>query len=58
MKSQFFDFYNTFYKMGYLTKDIVHEAAQWGVITLAEYKEITGEEFTVQSADPAEHSSR
>lgn len=45
MKSTLFDFYNTFYKMGYLTKDIVHEAAQWGVITLAEYKEITGEEF-------------
>jgi hypothetical protein len=32
--------------MGYLTKDIVHEAAEWGVITLEEYQEITGEEFT------------
>jgi hypothetical protein len=31
--------------MGYLTKEIVHEAARWGVISLTEYKEITGEEF-------------
>lgn len=46
MKSPFFDFYNTFFKMGYLTKDIVHEAAEWGVITLEEYQKITGEEFT------------
>lgn len=45
MKSQFFDFYNTFYKMEYLTKDIVREAARWGVISLTEYKQITGEEF-------------
>lgn len=45
MKSIYFDFYNTFYKFGYLSKEIVHEAAQWGVITLGEYKEITGEEF-------------
>ena len=46
MKSAFFDFYNTFYKIGHLTKDNVHEAVQWGVITLEEYQEITGEEFT------------
>lgn len=45
MKSTFFDFYNLFFKMGYLKKDMVHEAAYWGVITLSEYKEITGEEF-------------
>ena len=45
MKSTYFDFYNTFYKMGYLTKDIVHEAVELGVVTLEEYKEITGEEF-------------
>ena len=45
MKSVFFDFYNTFYKIGYLTKDIVREAAEWGVISLEEYQEITGEEF-------------
>lgn len=45
MKSAFFDFYNLFYKMGYLTKDIVREAAEWVVITLAEYKEITGEDY-------------
>ena len=44
MKSVLFNFYNTFYKMGYLTKDIVHEAAEWGVITLEEYKEITGQQ--------------
>lgn len=46
MKSKFFNFYNTFYKMGYLTKDIVHEAAEWGVITLEEYKTITGEDYS------------
>ncbi|GGJ68266.1 putative XkdX family phage protein [Anoxybacillus voinovskiensis] len=40
-----FDFYKIFYQMGYLTKDDVHEAASWGVITLEEYKLITGEDF-------------
>ena len=40
-----FDFYSVFYKMGYLTKDNVHEAASWGVISLADYKTIIGEEF-------------
>ncbi|MGG3987538.1 XkdX family protein [Bacillus smithii] len=50
MKSAFFDFYNTFYKMGYLTKDIVHESAEWGVITLEEYKEITGEDYVASAA--------
>ena len=50
MKSTFFDFYNLFYKMGYLTKDIVHEAAEWGVITLEEYKEITGEDYMENAA--------
>ncbi|EMI10354.1 XkdX family protein [Anoxybacillus gonensis] len=41
-----FDFYKIFYQMGYLTKQDVHDAAEWGVITLEEYQEITGEEFT------------
>ena len=45
MKSTFFDFYNLFYKMGYLTEDIVYEALEWGVITPEEYQEITGAEF-------------
>lgn len=40
-----FDFYKTMYGMGHLDKNDVHEAAQWGVITLSEYQAITGEEF-------------
>ena len=56
MKSPFFNFYNTFYKMGYLTKDIVHEAAQWRVITSSEYKEIVGEEFVVQKNDDSQQA--
>lgn len=45
MSNVFFDFYKTFYSMGYLSKKDVHEAAYWGVITPEDYKEITGEEF-------------
>lgn len=40
-----FDFYNTFYKLGYLQKTDVHEAAEWGVISLEEYKTITNENY-------------
>jgi hypothetical protein len=40
-----FDFYKTMYQLGYLDKNYVHEAASWGVISLTEYQEITGEEF-------------
>lgn len=45
MNNVYFDFYKTFYQMGYLTKDTVHEAAEWGVISLDDYKEITGEDY-------------
>lgn len=41
-----FDFFNVFYKMGYLTKEIVREAAEWGVITLSEYELIVGEPYS------------
>lgn len=40
-----FDFYNLFYGMGYLTLVELDEAAEWGVITEAEYKLITGKEY-------------
>lgn len=40
-----FDFYRVFYQMGYLTKQDVYDAATWGVISLGEYKAITGEEY-------------
>lgn len=39
------DFYRTMYSLGYLDKNDVHEAAQWGVISASDYKIITGEEF-------------
>ncbi len=38
-------FYKTMYDLGYLDKSDVHEAAYWGVITLDEYKQITGIPF-------------
>jgi hypothetical protein len=50
MKSIYFDFYSTFYKFGYLSKEIVHEAAEWGVISLEEYKTITGEDYIANAA--------
>ena len=40
-----FDFYNTMYEMAYLTKQDIHDAAYWGVITLIDYKTITGVEY-------------
>lgn len=40
-----FDFYRTMYKLGYLNKADVYEAAEWGVISAEEYKLITGEDF-------------
>jgi len=40
-----FEFYSLFYKMGYLKKQDIYEAAYWGVITKEEYKIITGEEY-------------
>jgi hypothetical protein len=43
-----FDFYRIFYQMGYLEKQDVHDAAQWGVITLQDYKTITNEEYATQ----------
>ncbi|MFU0784574.1 XkdX family protein [Clostridium sp.] len=43
-----FDFYSIFYKMGYLTKQDVYDAAKWGVITLENYKTITGEDYVAQ----------
>jgi len=45
MKSAFFDFYKTMYIMNYLEKTEVKTAADWGVITSEEYKEITGEDY-------------
>jgi uncharacterized XkdX family phage protein len=40
-----FDFYRVMYQLGYLSKEDVHEAATWGVITTEEYKQITGEDY-------------
>lgn len=40
-----FEFYNIFFKMGYLTKDDVREATEWGVITIEEYERIVGEAY-------------
>ncbi|WP_102400221.1 XkdX family protein [Haloimpatiens massiliensis] len=42
-----FDFYNTFYRMGYLKIDDVKEACKWKCISETEYKEITGEDYTI-----------
>ncbi|HIG0356302.1 TPA: XkdX family protein [Clostridium sporogenes] len=43
-----FNFYNTFYKNGYLKLEIVMEACKWNVITKEEFKEVTGEDFVTQ----------
>lgn len=40
-----FYFYKTFYELGYLKKEDIHEAAKWGVISREEYKTIVGEEY-------------
>ncbi len=40
-----FDFYNTFYNVGYLDLAIVKEACKWKVITAEEYKTITQEDY-------------
>lgn len=40
-----FDFYRIMHNLGYLDKNDVHEAAQWGVISAGDYLIITGEEF-------------
>lgn len=40
-----FDFYKTFYDMGYLTEEDIHEAAKWKCITKDEHKQITGVEY-------------
>jgi hypothetical protein len=39
------DFYSIMYKMGYLSKQDIHEAANWGVINLTDYKTITGTDY-------------
>lgn len=45
MKSAYFNFYKTMYKMEYLDKAEVKTAADWEVITKTEYQEITGEAY-------------
>lgn len=42
-----YDFYNTFYRMGYLKIADLKEACKWNCITKEEYKEITGEDYTI-----------
>lgn len=41
-----FNFYNTFYKNGYLKLETVKEACKWNVISKEEFKTIVGEEYT------------
>ncbi|SHJ25501.1 phage uncharacterized protein, XkdX family [Clostridium cavendishii DSM 21758] len=40
-----FDFYKTFYNMGYLKKDDIKEACKWTCITKEEFKNIVGEDY-------------
>lgn len=40
-----FDFYNLFFKEGYLKIEDLNEACKWRVINKEEYKEITGQEY-------------
>lgn len=40
-----FNFFNDFYKIGYLSKEEVYEACKWGVISKDEYIKIVGEEY-------------
>lgn len=40
-----FDFYDMFYKAGYLAIEKLEEAAAVGVLTKKEFKEITGEVY-------------
>lgn len=42
-----FDFYNTFYKMEYLTKNDIKKAALCGIISPDDYKKIIGEEYSI-----------
>lgn len=43
-----FNFYNTFYKIGYLKLEIVIKACRWNVITKEEFKKVTGQEYSTQ----------
>lgn len=43
-----FDFYRIFFNMGYLAEADIYEAATWGVITLQEYEQITGQPYVTQ----------
>lgn len=40
-----FDFYNTFYKIGYLDLATLKEATKWNCISKEEFKKITGQEY-------------
>lgn len=40
-----FDFYKTFYDMGYLDRKDIYEAAKWNCITKEEYKIVIGEDY-------------
>ncbi|WP_125153087.1 XkdX family protein [Clostridium rectalis] len=43
-----FNFYNTFYKVGYLDLKTLREATRWGCITEEQFKTITGEDFVTK----------
>ena len=43
-----FDFYRVFFSVGYLTEANIYDAATWGVITLQEYEQITGQPYVAQ----------
>ncbi|MEG0612659.1 MAG: XkdX family protein [Clostridium sp.] len=43
-----FNFYNMFYKNGYLKLETIKEACKWEVITVDEFKMITGQNYILQ----------
>jgi hypothetical protein len=40
-----FDFYNCFYKVGYLSLDDLKQATKLNIITADQFKQITGQDY-------------